>query len=80
MFGTGQEGKNGILGATGVCTCDVIGKCTCETKVSSGQLKNQKTKDLTVIPTLSMMLSMINETKMQKTIMLLHSMCILCST
>lgn len=43
VFGTGKEDENGIWGAKGVCTCDEIGKCTCETKFhSTGQTKSQK--------------------------------------
>lgn len=46
VFGTGKESESGtgIARAKGVCTCDDIGKCTCETKVDAGQLKSQKKK------------------------------------
>lgn len=44
VFGTGSKGKNGILRAKGVCTCDEIGKCTCETKMNAGRKnKNRST-------------------------------------
>jgi len=50
VFGTGKEGETaGISGAKGVCTCDEIGKCTCETKVHAGPLKIQKPQNESVI-------------------------------
>lgn len=43
VFGTGMmKGRRGIYTATGVCTCDDIGKCTCEKK-TQGVLKSRKT-------------------------------------
>lgn len=45
IFGTGNKGKSlGIAAAKGVCTCDEIGKCTCETKVYNNHIKTQKIK------------------------------------
>ncbi|XP_050534527.1 proto-oncogene tyrosine-protein kinase receptor Ret isoform X2 [Daktulosphaira vitifoliae] len=42
VFGTGMmKGKRGIYTATGVCTCDDIGKCTCEKK-TKGVFKSKK--------------------------------------
>lgn len=57
VFGTGMEDKNGISNAKGVCTCDEIGKCTCETKFhATGQTKSKKnqtkfTKLISTTPT-----------------------------
>ncbi|XP_050423996.1 proto-oncogene tyrosine-protein kinase receptor Ret isoform X2 [Adelges cooleyi] len=41
VFGTGQEGNKGIAAAKGVCTCDEIGKCTCETKPKAVKKKEK---------------------------------------
>ncbi|XP_060872662.1 proto-oncogene tyrosine-protein kinase receptor Ret-like isoform X2 [Metopolophium dirhodum] len=50
VFGTGKEGKTaGISRAKGVCTCDEIGKCTCETKL--GPSKNQKIQNESAVHT-----------------------------
>jgi hypothetical protein len=51
VFGTGKEGQPGISGAKGICTCDEIGKCTCETKLNVGPLKIQKIQNDSVAPT-----------------------------
>ncbi|XP_060852344.1 proto-oncogene tyrosine-protein kinase receptor Ret-like isoform X1 [Rhopalosiphum padi] len=51
VFGTGKEGQPGISGAKGICTCDEIGKCTCETKLNIGPLKIQKIQNDSVVPT-----------------------------
>ncbi|CAH1736549.1 proto-oncogene tyrosine-protein kinase receptor Ret [Aphis gossypii] len=50
VFGTGKEGQTGISGAKGICTCDEIGKCTCETKLSVGPLKIKKYQNDSVTP------------------------------
>ncbi|VVC28395.1 Hypothetical protein CINCED_3A010229 [Cinara cedri] len=45
IFGTGTGGKKaGILRATGVCTCDEFGKCTCEKKVIRPKTTNLPNK------------------------------------
>uniref|UniRef100_A0A2H8TDK2 Proto-oncogene tyrosine-protein kinase receptor Ret n=1 Tax=Melanaphis sacchari TaxID=742174 RepID=A0A2H8TDK2_9HEMI len=49
VFGTGKEGHTGISKAKGICTCDEIGKCTCETKLRVEPLKIQKVQNDSVI-------------------------------
>lgn len=55
-----REGKSGILGAKGVCTCDEIGKCTCGTKDHISQSKAQTNKVESTTPTLSKIFSIIH--------------------
>lgn len=50
VFGTGSKDKNGILKAKGVCTCDEIGKCTCETKINA--VRKIKFKSTTQTPSI----------------------------
>lgn len=79
IFGTGNRGKPfGISAAKGVCTCDDIGKCTCETKVYTKQLKQQKNKIDTTTPMTSIIFK--QRTTYSKLKTYINAMCILIST
>lgn len=54
LFGTGSaDDGEGISDAKGVCTCDEIGKCTCETKIDTYPKKTEKKTNFST-PILSM--------------------------
>lgn len=63
LFGTGSaDNERGISDAKGVCTCDEIGKCTCETKINTYKKKTENKTNFST-PILSMVISIKNNKK-----------------